>query len=1023
MQIRAIVPAGGGTRDKMAADSWPQHKGISVTIAALFFFSGMCGLVYAVVWTRMLGLAIGNTAYAVATMLIAFMGGLALGSGLAGTWAGRVRRPVRVYAVLETLVGLYCMALPFLIQAAEPLFGAFYRHCFSSFYVFSLLRFAVCAALVLLPSTLMGATLPILVKHFARSRDSIGLTVGGLYALNMAGAVAGALGAGFVFIPAMGLHLTTWLAGAANVVIGLTAAALDARLPGREPAQPRLRPEREAGWRLYVTALAVSGFVGMALQIAWTRALALVIGSSTYAFSLIAAGFILGLAAGSAAFGRWADRWHNRVRALGLTQVGIALAALLTALAVGKLPVLMVSVVQRCGDSFGAMQAAGFAMVVAVLLVPTFLMGGMLPLVCKLCIRDPSRAGEAVGRIYAWNILGAIVGSFCGGFILMKLLGAQHAIYAAAAADALMGALILSRDSKCTRGMRVLAPVAALGLVAMLCVRLPSWSRLVMASGAYLYSDSYRDVARAMGLNTEKAMQSGVELLFYKDGPSATVSVIQTVHGHRLLRVNGKTDACTGTDLLTQRLLGHLPVLVHGRPKRALVVGMGAGITSGSVLRHAVGKVDSIELRERVVEAARRFFDEPNYGCCDDPRRRIVVADGRTHVALSRERYDVIAAEPPNPWVAGVGSLFTKEFFEQCAHRLAPGGVMASWLHSYHMSLADFRMVVNTFRSAFPESSLWYASAGDYIMIGAKDKLRFDYTQAERLWQRQDVRADLATVGLHEVSDLLPHLLFGPSEMEAFGRGAGINTDDSAQLEFSAPKSVGRDHVDMPYDIALEAGAARWPLRVEFSSDAAAASRQRESCAKALAVRNLLLEGKRLADASRQAEAERAFRQVLKLAPRNAAARLALVTCRVAEGEDLLAKGQVELAAARFEDAVEIKPDSVLALKGLALACFQADEPHKAIASYRKVLALAPDEGVARLELAKVLMRQDRPDEAIVELEQLVETYPSYVDGYVVLASALAQANRVEQSICVRKRAAELGAYRKEHRQNMAMPQ
>ena len=1013
---------GAGTAGDMTEDPRPRHQGFPVAIAALFFFSGTCGLVYEVVWTRMLGLVMGNTVYAVATVLTAFMGGLALGSWFAGRLAGSARRPVRVYGVLEALVGLYCVWLPFLIKAAEPLFGAFYRDYFHSFYEFSLLRFAVCGVLLLPPSTLMGATLPILVKHLARSRDSIGLTVGGLYALNTAGAAAGALVAGFVLIPAWGVHLVTWLAAATNLAIGVAAMVLDTRLPSHEPSPAMPRTERGGGGGLYVAALAVSALAAMALQVVWTRVLALAIGSSTYAFSLIVAGFILGLAAGSAAFGRRVDRWRNRVRALGLTQVGIALAALLTVPLLGRLPGLMVSVVQRYGASFAAMQAASFAMVLAVLVVPTFLMGGMLPLVCGLCVRDPGRAGEATGRIYAWNTLGAIAGGLCGSFVLMTLLGGQHAIYVAAGANALMGALVLSRDRECTRGMRVLAPLAALGLVAMLCTRLPRWSPVVMASGAYLYSDSYRDVALSMGLDIDKAMQSGVEPLFYKDGPSATVSVTQTVHGHRLLRVNGKTDASTGTDLVTQRLLAHLPALVHGRPKRALVVGMGSGITSGSILRHDLDRVDSIELCGAVVEAARRFFQEPSYHCFDDPRHRIIAADGRTHVALSRERYDVIASEPSSPWVASVASLFTKEFFEQCSQRLAPGGVMASWIHSYHMSLADFRMVVNTFRNVFPESSLWYASAGDYIMVGAKDKLRFDYTQAERLWQRDEVRADLATVGLHAFADLLHFVLFGPSEMEAFGRGAGINTDDSAQLEFSAPKSVGRDHVDMPYDLAQRAGAARWPLRVEFSTDAAVASRQQVSCAKALTTRNLLLAGKRLADTSQWAESEKAFRRVLTLDPQNTPARLALVAYTVAQGERLLLAGKPEQAAARFQEALCTMPDSILALKRLAMARSQMAAYDDAVSAYRKVLALAPDEGVARLELAKVLMRQDRAEEAIVELEHLVETYPSYVDGYVVLGAALAQAGRIEQSICVRRRAAELGAYRKGHRQNMAMP-
>ena len=779
-------------------------------ILTFFVLSGSTGLVYEIVWMKMLTLTIGNTVFSTTTVLTAFMGGLALGSFLAGRFADRLTEPLKVYAILEGAIGVYALVLPLLIGWTEPLFRLIYQDFHTSFYAFSLLRFLVCGAILLVPTTLMGATLPVLSKYFVDRPTQLGWTIGKLYGANMFGAVMGSMAAGFVLIPAVGVARTIYIAAFLNLAIAAAVLKLGRRATQTAAEGSRARRKVEtrktaarpgevtkSGARgvtvTVLVAIGLSGVAAMIYQIAWTRVLSLSIGSSVYAFSLIVSAFICGLSLGSLALARWIDRASNVVLALALVQAAIGVSALLTVPVLGKLPTLVTGLVLRYFDSFTHLHVAEFSVIFLLMLIPTFLMGGAFPSAVKICVRDLERVGQSVGNVYAVNTLGAIIGSFSAGFLLIPWLGTQSTIAVAVAINIIAAGIVLLRAP-------TLAPVKRVGLTLGVVVlpvvawqQVPSWDPLILTSGPYLYADLYQDLATDKDIGVEAAMREGHELVFFKEGLTATVSVTKTADGDLALNINGKTDATVRGDAATQLMLGHLPLLLHEAAKDVLVIGMGSGMTLGAVQLHPVESVDIVEIEAAVIEASehfRAFTRDP----LNDPRAEVILADGRNHLAFTDEQYDVIISEPSNVWISGMGNLFTREFFDLAKRRLRRGGLMCQWVHAYAMSSDDFKTIVRTFASVFPHTMMWEADFGnDYLLIGYTDDLSIDDATLQRRLSEEWMGDDLARMNMANGSAFVGKLLAVDEALSEYTRGVPLHTDDNSLLEYSAPRALLSD--------------------------------------------------------------------------------------------------------------------------------------------------------------------------------------------------------------------------------------
>ena len=768
-----------------------------------FFLSGAAGLMYELVWVRMLGLIFGHTVHAITTVLVVFMGGLALGSYLCGRRIDRVRHLLRTYAWLEIGIGVYAILTPGLIDAIRVGYLSYARRFEPSFDVLTLIQFGLAATVLLVPTALMGATFPVLTRFVTRDPAAVGRRVGALYAWNTFGAVVGTYLVGFHLLPAFGMRATLFGTALLSLAIGVmmfVAARRWADMPSPEAHKEEKRPappSRSAiipvprQIALLMPGIALSGAVAMIYELAWTRALTLVIGSSTYAFTATLLSFLVGIAAGSAWASRRASRRPATLALFAGLQIGAGLSALVVFVLIDRLPdVFLLGF--RFSHLPGFIFVLQITLSVAVMVLPTFCLGAAFPCVSQLVSARLSHIGLDVSRVYASNTAGAILGSFAGGFLLIPLLGVQGTIRAAVAANLLAG-LILFTDGAVGRRMRMGAGAAIVGGIVALVI-VPAWNLTVMSSGVSTYATYYAEG----GASWRRLIDD--RLLFYRDGISSTVTVHEGPEG-RTLRVNGKTEAGTGVDMTTQLLIGHIPALLHPDPKAALVIGLGSGVTVGAVTQHELDAIDVVEIEPAVIEASA-FFVEENSHALSDPRVRTTVADGRNFLFTTPDRYDLIVSEPSNPWIGGIATLFTVEFLEQARARLTSDGVMAQWVQGYAMAPEDLQMIAATFQTVFPHASLWMLLPGDFLLVGTFGPQVVDLGRIrDRLTRGAGLGQDFARSGLATPEAIFNLFALNEHDLVRLGKGATLNTDDLLPLEFSAPRNLYRDTMTLNYNL------------------------------------------------------------------------------------------------------------------------------------------------------------------------------------------------------------------------------
>ncbi len=741
----------------------------------LFFLSGATALVYEVLWTRRLTLTFGHTVLAVSTVVTAYMLGLALGSRSGGRWADRVAARgaapgsfLAAYGMLEVAIGIWAACSPWFLAGVEQ---AYFRATAAN-WSWPALQF-LCwtgSLLVLTPPTLlMGATLPVLSRLLVRPQGHLNRVFSSLYAVNTVGAALGAALAGWWMLPSRGFLGSILLTALVNVSVGVLAwlAARRWNEPSAAPNPSQPAPFRASSLGL---AMGLAGLAAMIFQLAWTRGLALILGSSTYGLATTLAVFLAGLGLGAALVGlrtRPAGAGHLAL-VLGLT----GLAGALSLLVLGYLPQLATQLMHYSSPSVGGIVGPVAILSALVILPPTVLMGIALPLASALAVNDPERIGSRLSFIYAANTVGCIVGAALGGFVAIPTLGLQTTLKLASCLYVVAACLVVPPS-----WLRWVGALA-LNAVLVICYLLPSWNLAWMAAGAGIYSRG------SLARETTPA--------FYRDGLSCTVSV--EIQGPRqvALRVNGKVDASLNSDdMQTMLLLGYVPALLCQNPRRAAVIGLGSGFTLHALASTpSLETIDCAEIEPAVVEAGR-YFAGYNGHVLRDRRVKIHATDGRAFLQGGLAAMDIIVSEPSNVWIAGVANLYTVEFYQSCRQRLAPGGVMCQWYHVYSSSPEELQTVLATFYSVFPHGSVWQSSESDILLIGSQTPLPLSLDRLRSLWDSSDVvRRDFCSIGLYRPELLLGHYLVGREKL-TFPQAAR-NTDDRPLLEYSAPLSYYR---------------------------------------------------------------------------------------------------------------------------------------------------------------------------------------------------------------------------------------
>jgi spermidine synthase len=762
--------------------------GLLVTL--LFFLSGVSGLLYEVVWIRLASTVLGHTTHAVGTVVGVFMGGMALGSWLGGRQADRRSGAslVGLYGALEAGVAVSALAVPLLISAFDPLFRMLWGVAESIGPLYVALRVLLMALVLLLPTTLMGATLPVLARFLAVSGGSLAGAAGRAYGANTLGGVLGTLGAGFVLIPAFGLQATTLTAAALNLAIG-AAAFLLARGRGGE-VRPAVQ-ESPAPARVALWVSALSGFAALAYEVAWTRALILAMGSTVYSFTLILAVFILGLAAGGALGGRLAARISEPRTWLAWSQAGIGGVALLLLPQMANLPLTFAGLIESLRRDYGTMLLAQSGLIALVILPPTLLMGVSFPLACRAAGSSAGGEGRAVAAIYSANTLGSILGTLVGTFALLPAVGLASTIRLAAGVNLATAGVLLWRTGP--RGAVQAALLAALFGAGWL---LPAWNPNVMSSGAYYYGIRDLRTARRQGVDLRTVLENSPEIIDTHWDSYGLVTIHQDGRA-LIMRVNGKVDATNNLmDMRTQTYVSHLPLLHHPSPKRVMVVGLGAGFSLGTALCYpGVERADCVEISPAVVRGAAHFA-QSNGDCLKDPRARLVLGDGRQAIRYGREPWDVIICQPSNLWLSGMANLFTKDFFLEAREHLAPDGIFCQWVHSYRLGFEEFAMIMRTFFEVYPGGSVWEVlPGGDYVMMGSLSTARRSWPETRRRLEQVLPRSpELADAEQGPGPFLLGHLVADADTARRVAGPGPVLTDDRCAVEYAAPRTLYQEH-------------------------------------------------------------------------------------------------------------------------------------------------------------------------------------------------------------------------------------
>jgi spermidine synthase len=980
-------------------------------LLACFFLSGAAGLMDQVVWSKALGLIFGHTAYAVATVLAVFMAGLAAGSAWIGWRSDGWKYPVAAYGWMELGVAATAAISLAGLAGVRAAYVAAYPHAAGNAAALLALRFAGAAIVLFLPTFLMGGTLPVLVRGLARGSPELGSRLSRLYWINTSGAVAGTFAAGFLLLPILGLRHTLAIAVSLNLIAGALALWISrgeqtaARPTGDSPRE--MSPAASAGSsRFLLICFAIVGASAMSYEIGWTRLLSTQLGSSTYAFTLMLGTFLAGIVLGSALFDRWSCRHRTTSATFALTQTATAIAALAFLVFFTRLIEVLPPILRATHESFRGLVLAQFATSALAMLPTAVAFGFNFPAAVLLLAgpRSPAASdddpgansgeGSSVGRAYAWNTLGAIVGAVAAGFWLLPRMGGFHLIAATAAANLALAAVLSLRSGR--RSWKIAGFAANLALIAV---------AAMIGFSSYFYDPAVASFNTIMYWNlydrplTLRENAHLVDVVYFKDGLNSTISVAKT-EDYISIRTNGKVDA-SNHDVVTQLLVGHIGALAHP-PRRVLLIGFGSGMTASALAGYSeLERLDVVEIEPAVIAAAP-LLTQLNRDVLRDPRVHVTLDDARNFLFTTRERYDLIISEPSNPWIAGVATLFTSEFYRAVQARLAPGGVFVQWAQAYSLYPEDLRMLVGTFLGEFHGATLWHGDAPDLILMAPSPPSPEILRRTRDVFDRPRLHEDFRQLGMEKPEGFFGFYLLDDAGLRKFASGARINTDDLTLLEYHAPRSLlahgledkNRDAIllnqqsPIPDDLSAEdrdeslAAAAATSINLEDGDSATRFLRGLDARPETATI--AVARGRAALTQAGFRTAYHAFDAALALDPNS-------IPAAWGRAEADRRFGNNEKARAEFQGILLRDPGNALALQSLKQLNFDFSRWPEAEDLQRRIIAAAPrPDAAAYAELGRIYLRAGNGEESEKAMRQALALDPYNYQAHVGLGQLFA---------------------------------
>lgn len=771
-----------------AATGAPSAASYMKIITVVFITSGAAALIYQVLWMRHLSLFFGSDVFAAAITLSVFMGGLSIGSFVAGAFGDRLRNPLIVYGGIEILIAIFALFFRDILFGLEDAYRTVYRSSFAADpFLYQGFRIVAATLTLLAPTLLMGATLPLIIRQFASRMNELGRRAGYFYAANTLGALIGTFLAGFILLPLIGIQASTLVTASANGLIGVTAILIGVALHGRGGVSRTSETSSEAASeapgaqsssaRAAAVAIFISGLAALALEVVWVRILVQSFSATVYAFTIMLCCFLAGIYWGSI---KTAQRIDDDDAPLFLfIRLELFLAGSVALLPVfiffapslfGALTWGLTTVMQ--GNFAFASIAAQFIVAGIFIIVPTSLLGATFPVAVKSFTGNIQRRAHGTGSIYAANTAGAIIGALLGGFVLLPTFGSRWSLEVIAALFLLAAVYMGWSNRKTMARMMGVRHIAVPGVM------------ITAGVGVTLFLPV--QIVANYNLQNNTAPES----IYHGEGVAHTIDIVRSAKGHTIMMVNGNIEA--DTSLIQRRhfiLKAHLPTLLHGDAKKIGVVGLGLGITTAALLRNPmVENVHVIELSPKMVEA-HRLNPALTGGILDNPKLTLTIDDGRNFMTMTDAKFDVVTADPIHPRITGVGYLYTREYYESLKSRLRPGGLVLQWMPMYNISKRSFDVALRTFAKTFPNASFWYVR-GHGLMVGTQGPLRLDFEKFTKGFELPEIKKDFASIGMTSPEAVLGHLLMDAAHIRAYldaGGDATINTDDNAYLETRTP--------------------------------------------------------------------------------------------------------------------------------------------------------------------------------------------------------------------------------------------
>ncbi len=1040
---------------------------LGLAVCLLFFISGATGLIYQVVWTRFFTISFGNTTLGVSAVLTAFMAGLGFGSYVIGRFIDRKRDYLLIYAILEVGIALAAFAMPVLLSSLQGFYSTVYNSFPDSVWVLQVVRTLISFAILIVPTFLMGATLPVLTKFFISHQSQVGARIAVLYGANTLGATVGSFLTGFFLIKLFGLLDTVYIAAVGNLLLAV-AFLFMRRVVGALPEErdqmgTAQSDAEEAGGekgtltptlvKVLLASFALAGFTSLAYEVLWFRLLVFELQTTIYAFTAMLATFLAGIGLGSAAFAVFLKKERSVAhhwRYFAYVEVAIGLFGFLSIMMFGTLESVGAVAVTSFWENVGVQ----FMLAALIMLPPTFLMGATFPIVVKILARDVRTIGSSVGKAYAANTVGAMLGAFITGFFLVQSIGTQNSIILIAVLNLVIASILLlyvPQDEKAgttagqggyARGMGSVAVVLGLWLL--------GGAGIYAIPGDYLFQ--YYNVG-------EQRHDSNVEILHAEEGLETITTVHRYPDGTRVISTGSINVAGTSFTLITTQMMqGHIPMLLKPDARRVLQVGFGSGETAHIITTYDnVERLDLVDISQSVLDTSARFFSDINQDVVKHEKFHPTIMDGANYMRLTNNTYDVIMNDSIWPFYAGNSGLYTRDYFEAGKNRLNKGGIMTSWL-PIEIDPRDFEILINTFHTVFPHVSVWIALTHynkHALLVGSEEELEID---VERFLKRFDryARKDLKLVKLNNPINLLDTFRMDETDFAQAVDGDAIHTENNPVLEFSPSRGrmagneyrvyqfihehmgniqpylknipvaknkgrsfseklaaareasahvmsglIKREGYQKGFELEFQQAQAIWPRHPGARKLLAGLDHPVVVTKEMLANRtfeDLSMFGRHFLKNSAYDNAYVIFDQMAQMRPDNA-------DVQFLRGRALVELGRYEEGISAFEKAGALNPDlrdvSLLArtynLFGVSLG--RQNKMDVAEQQFVKALQLDPDSAVAHSNYGTLLAKTGRDDEAVSQYREAIRLAPDEADFYDKVGVILGRSGKTGASV------------------------